>query len=129
MGIFDFFKRKPMDNGSSTDEQMKKEVEQKMQMAQSEQEMSTLISSDFVMNINDVFTIPGRGTIVSGEIQSGTINLNDTVVIDPTGIITTVMGIEQFRKQVETAHAGEIVGILLSNVSKENIPNGSKLKK
>ncbi len=81
----------------------------------------------FLMAIEDVFTITGRGTVVTGKIERGIIKVNDTV--DIVGIhedkqTTTVTGIEMFRKFLDTGEAGENVGLLLRGTKREDVERG-----
>ncbi|SBS89080.1 elongation factor Tu, putative (apicoplast) [Plasmodium ovale] len=81
----------------------------------------------FLMSIEDVFSITGRGTVVTGKIEQGYINLNDEVEIlkfEKTSILTTVIGLEMFKKQLIQAQSGDNVGILLRNVQKKDIKRG-----
>ena len=82
MGLLDFFKRKPMENSGSINELIRKEADEKIRIAQKQQASTSVASKDFVMIIEDVFTITGRGTIVTGLIESGVVRLNDTVKIE-----------------------------------------------
>jgi elongation factor Tu len=85
----------------------------------------------FLMSIEDVFTITGRGTVVTGRVERGRLNLNDTVEI--VGIkdtrSTVVTGIEMFRKQLEFAEAGDNAGVLLRGISREEVERGQVLAK
>lgn len=86
----------------------------------------------FLMAIEDVFTITGKGTIITGRIERGTINLNDEVQIiglDHEIITTTVTGIEMFRKELDYAEAGDNVGILLKDVGREEVERGQVIAK
>lgn len=86
----------------------------------------------FLMAIEDVFTITGRGTVVTGRVERGTIKLNDEVQIIGLNheiITTTVIGIEMFRKQLDYAEAGDNVGILLKDVSRDDVERGQVLAK
>ncbi len=85
----------------------------------------------FLMSIEDVFTITGRGTVVTGRVERGQLKLNDTVEIvgiKPTKS-TVVTGIEMFRKQLDYAEAGDNAGILLRGVSREEVERGQVLAK
>lgn len=126
MGIFDLFKRK---NNGSIDEQMKQEAKQMEVKAIQEQELNVNISGPFSMKVEDVFTITGRGTIVTGRVTSGKIGLNETITIEETGKTTTVKGIEMFRKTADFAQAGDNVGILLDNIARDEIQQGYTIKK
>lgn len=86
----------------------------------------------FLMAIEDVFTITGRGTVVTGRIERGTIKVNDTVQI--IGLkneikTTTVTGIEMFRKNLDTATTGDNVGLLLKGIEREEVERGQVLAK
>ena len=80
----------------------------------------------FLMPVEDVFTIPGRGTVITGKIERGKDNVNDEVEI--VGIRdkqkTTVTGIEMFRKLLDYAEAGENVGLLLRGTKREDVERG-----
>ena len=85
----------------------------------------------FVMPVEDIFTIEGRGTVVTGRIERGIIKINEEVEI--VGLKdtakTVVTGIEMFNKQLESGMAGDNVGILLRGVKKEDIERGQVLAK
>ena len=85
----------------------------------------------FLMSIEDVFTITGRGTVVTGRVERGMLKLNDEVEI--VGIKetkkTVVTGIEMFRKQLDYAEAGDNAGVLLRGISREEVERGQVLAK
>ena len=85
----------------------------------------------FLMPIEDVFTITGRGTVVTGRVERGKLNLNDEVEI--VGLKPTkksvVTGIEMFRKQLDYAEAGDNAGVLLRGISREDVERGQVLSK
>ena len=80
----------------------------------------------FLMSVEDVFSITGRGTVATGRIERGTVKLNETVEIvglrDTTS--TVVTGIEMFRKLLDSGQAGDNVGILLRGIDKDGIERG-----
>jgi elongation factor Tu len=80
----------------------------------------------FLMPVEDVFTITGRGTVITGKIERGQVKVNDEVEI--VGIRdkqkTTVTGIEMFRKLLDYAEAGENVGLLLRGTKREDVERG-----
>jgi elongation factor Tu len=80
----------------------------------------------FLMAIEDVFSITGRGTVATGRIERGTINIGDTVEIVGLGDTqtTTVTGVEMFQKTLDSGMAGDNVGILLRGVQKADINRG-----
>ena len=85
----------------------------------------------FLMSIEDVFTISGRGTVVTGRVERGILNLNDEVEI--VGIRDTqksvVTGIEMFRKSLDFAQAGDNAGVLLRGISRDDVERGQVLAK
>jgi elongation factor Tu len=85
----------------------------------------------FLMAVEDVFTITGRGTVATGRVERGKLNLNDTVEI--VGIretkSTVVTGIEMFRKTLDFAQAGDNIGALLRGVNRDQIERGQVLAK
>ena len=88
-------------------------------------------SKPFLMSIEDVFTITGRGTVVTGRVERGQLKLNDEVEI--VGLKetqkTVVTGIEMFRKQLDYAEAGDNAGVLLRGISREQVQRGQVLAK
>jgi len=84
-----------------------------------------------MMAVEDVFTITGRGTVATGRVERGKLNLNDEVEvvgIKPTRK-TVVTGIEMFRKTLDFAQAGDNIGALLRGVNREEIERGQVLAK
>jgi len=85
----------------------------------------------FLMSVEDVFTISGRGTVVTGRVERGVLNLNDEVEIvglrDTTK--TVVTGIEMFRKSLDFAQAGDNAGALLRGIAREDVERGQVLAK
>jgi elongation factor Tu len=87
------------------------------------------IDKSFLMPIEDVFSIEGRGTVVTGRIERGKINLNDEVEIvglRPTQK-TVITGIEMFNKQLDEGQAGDNAGLLLRGLKKEDVERGQVL--
>ena len=87
---------------------------------------------DFLMPIEDVFSIKGRGTVVTGRIERGTLKLNDPVHI--VGLMdkplpTVATGIEMFHKQLDRGQAGDNAGILLRGIDREQVERGMVLAK
>jgi elongation factor Tu len=86
----------------------------------------------FLMPVEDVFTITGRGTVATGRVERGVLHLNEEVEI--VGVKeeiqkTTVTGIEMFRKLLDEAQAGDNIGALLRGIKRENIERGQVLCK
>ena len=87
---------------------------------------------DFIMPVEDVFTITGRGTVATGRVEAGVIHLNDEVEIvgiKPEKQKTTVTGIEMFRKLLDEGQAGDNIGALLRGIKREDIVRGQVLCK
>jgi elongation factor Tu len=86
----------------------------------------------FLMPIEDVFTITGRGTVVTGRVEQGTLKLGDEIEIvgiEPKTSKTVVTGIEMFRKMLDEARAGDNAGILLRGTKKDEVQRGQVLCK
>ena len=86
----------------------------------------------FLMPVEDVFTITGRGTVATGRVERGVLNMNDTVEI--VGLVekpvsTVVTGIEMFRKTLDQAEAGDNIGALLRGIDRKGIERGQVLAK
>ena len=89
------------------------------------------VDKDFLMPIEDVFSITGRGTVVTGRIEQGIINTSDNIEI--VGLketaTTTCTGVEMFRKILDEGQAGDNVGVLLRGIDKEEVQRGQVLAK
>ena len=89
------------------------------------------VDKPFLMPIEDVFSITGRGTVVTGRIEQGKVSVGDTIEI--VGLTdtasTTVTGVEMFRKLLDDAQAGDNVGVLLRGTKKEDVERGQVLAK
>ena len=86
----------------------------------------------FLMPIEDVFTITGRGTVVTGKVERGTINVNaevEIVGIKPKSFKTTVTGIEMLRKLLDSAQAGDNAGLLLRGTKRDEVERGQVVVK
>ncbi len=85
----------------------------------------------FLMEVEDVFYISGRGTVTTGKIERGSVKVGDMIEIVGIGATksATVSGIEMFRKMVDEAKAGDTVGILLRGVEKADVERGRVLVK
>jgi elongation factor Tu len=83
------------------------------------------------MPIEDVFSISGRGTVVTGRIERGVVNVGDEIEI--VGIkdtqLTTCTGVEMFRKLLDSGEAGDNVGVLLRGTKREEVERGQVLAK
>ena len=89
------------------------------------------LDKDFLMSVEDVFTISGRGTVATGQIERGIVKVSEEIEI--TGIretqTTTVTGVEMFRKSLDQGQAGDNVGILLRGLKREEIERGQVICK
>lgn len=86
----------------------------------------------FLMSIDDVLQISGKGTVATGKVEQGTLKLNDQVEIlgiKEKSIKTVITGIEMFRKILDTAQAGDQIGIMLKNVKRNDITRGMVVTK
>ena len=90
------------------------------------------IDKDFLMPVEDVFSITGRGTVATGRIETGVVNTSDEVAIigmGAQGKKTTITGVEMFRKILDRGEAGDNVGLLLRGIDKEEISRGMVIAK
>jgi elongation factor Tu len=90
------------------------------------------LDKDFIMPIEDVFSIKGRGTVATGRIEQGTVKVGEEIEI--VGLVekarkTTVTGVEMFKKQLDSGQAGDNVGILLRGIERDDIERGQVLAK
>jgi len=89
------------------------------------------LDKPFIMPVEDVFSIKGRGTVVTGKIEQGIIKIGDTIEI--LGIhdtqTTTVTGVEMFHKQLDQGQAGDNAGLLLRGIEREQVERGQVLAK
>ncbi|MBF97178.1 MAG: elongation factor Tu, partial [Pelagibacterales bacterium] len=89
------------------------------------------VDQPFLMPIEDVFSISGRGTVVTGRVESGVINVNDEIEIigikDTTKTVCT--GVEMFRKLLDRGEAGDNIGALLRGINREDVERGQVLAK
>lgn len=89
------------------------------------------LDKPFLMPVEDVFSIKGRGTVVTGRIERGVVKVNETVEI--VGITATkptvVTGVEMFKKQLDEGQAGDNVGLLLRGVEKDDVERGQVIAK
>ncbi|WP_258103875.1 elongation factor Tu [Marinoscillum sp. MHG1-6] len=86
-----------------------------------------LIDKDFLMPVEDVFSITGRGTVATGRIERGVVNTGDPVDIigmGAEGLKSTITGVEMFRKILDRGEAGDNVGLLLRGIEKTDIKRG-----
>jgi len=89
------------------------------------------VDGDFLMPVEDVFSISGRGTVVTGRIERGVVNVGDEIEIVgiKDTVTTTCTGVEMFRKLLDSGMAGDNVGVLLRGTKREDVERGQVLAK
>jgi len=90
------------------------------------------IDKPFLMSVEDVFSIKGRGTVATGRIEQGIVKINDDVEIvgiHPKTTKTVVTGVEMFKKQLDQGQAGDNVGLLLRGIERDDIERGQVIAK
>ncbi|KKM88920.1 hypothetical protein LCGC14_1253840 [marine sediment metagenome] len=94
-------------------------------------EPERLIDGDFLMPVEDVFTIQGRGTVATGRVDRGVIRINEEVEIVglKDTVKTVVTGVEMFRKSLEEGRAGDNIGVLVRGIKREDIERGQVFAK
>ncbi len=105
-----------------------KTEEEKYENQAFEQNQNTQTSGEFSMIVEDIFTITGRGTVITGRIDSGTISIGEKVLINSV-FEAEVTGIEMFRKTLDYAAAGDNVGLLLNGINRNDICQGALVTK
>ncbi len=122
---------KALEAGSADDEAAKPVIDLVAALDEKIPDPVREVDKDFLMPIEDIFSIEGRGTVVTGRIERGVINLNDEIEI--VGLRdtqkTTVTGIEMFNKQLDRGEAGDNAGVLLRGTKKEEVERGQVLAK
>ena len=95
-------------------------------------EPERVVDRPFLMPVEDVFTITGRGTVATGRVEQGTIKVGEQVEIvgiRPQTTTTVVTGVEMFRKLLDQGQAGDNIGVLLRGTKREDIERGQVLAK
>jgi elongation factor Tu len=90
------------------------------------------LDKPFIMPVEDVFSIAGRGTVATGRIETGVIKVGDeleVIGIKPTSLKTTATGVEMFKKSMDQGQAGDNVGILLRGLKRDDVLRGQVLCK
>lgn len=134
MGLFDFLKK-----SNKSDVELYYE-ERNMRANPQNQNVTSPVNNTanacphmgFNMTVDDVFSITGRGTVVTGCVELGSINVGDTVVlqrVDGSTRNVTITGIEKFRKKLNSAQQGDNVGLLLQGLTRHDIARGDLLLK
>src|SRR6185436_5253210 len=114
------------------DEKWVKTIDELMAAVDSEiPEPKRDVDKDFLMSVEDVFSITGRGTVATGRVERGRVKVGDTVEIVGLRdtVSTVVTGLEMFRKTLEESIAGDNVGALLRGIEKEGVERGQVLAK
>lgn len=141
MGLFDFFKKIEKSDVEKYYEERNKRAENQAfsnnqpitnQTFNNQPVTNCPSQSQFRITVQDVFAITGRGTVITGNIESGFVQVGDTVTLyrgNGTTQNVVVAGIEKFRKMLNVAQAGENVGIMLSGITRKDISQGDILVK
>ncbi len=134
MGLFDFLKKPKSDVEMYYEQRGQVGGQGTMPVSNGNMDMqyAEMYSNDFRFTVEDVFTITGRGTVVTGKVMSGTVRSGETVTLqrmDGSESKVTIGGIEAFRKLLDVASAGDHVGLLLRNIAKNEIGRNDILKK
>ena len=130
MGLFDLFKRPKTEQEEYYDNYDRQAASQTSAFETNTGYFDT--SAGFSFTVEDVFTITGRGTVVTGRIALGSVSVGDTVTLkrtDGSTQVVTIIAIEMFRKILQTAKEGDNVGLLLREVTKAGISRGDMLLK
>lgn len=130
MGLFDIFKKKKSDVEIYYEERQKRAAQAAVDNQYNS--VDNNYQETFRITVQDVFTITGRGTVITGRVEVGIIHVGETVTLRRLNGATsnvTITGIEQFRKMCDSAKAGENVGILLRGITKADIGQGDVLIK
>ncbi len=132
MGLFDFFKKPKNMMEEYYEERNKREVANQQAEDFQYNPIGQQDFSEFRITVQDVFTITGRGTVITGQVESGEVRVGEELRIQRVNgqVGTTVVtGIEQFRKILDYAKQGDNVGILLRDVTKQDVGKGDVLIK
>ena len=130
MGLFDFFKKNRADDGTYHRNPGSESADA---FRGSEGAMYGYgYTASFRVTVQDVFFITGRGTVITGTVETGSVSVGDSVTlrrVDGSARTVTVTGIEKFRQITDTAVKGENVGILLRSVERNEVGRGDVLEK
>lgn len=129
MGLFDIFRKKNKDDGTYHRDRSRGAELYGGYGSYGEDGFGT--KKNFRITVEDVFTITGRGTVVTGRVESGTVTVGDIVRlrrVDGSSRDVAVTGIEMFRKMVDTAKQGDNAGLLLRDVDRNGVGRGDVLE-
>ena len=134
MGLFNFFKKPKSEVEQYYEQRNARAAQQQSSTPEFTEPMlqSADYDTPFRIEVQDVFSITGRGTVITGQVTSGFVCVGDTVTLvrmDGTRREITITGIEMFRKLLDTAQAGDNVGLLLRGLTKNDIGRGDVLTK
>lgn len=134
MGLFDFFKKDKTDVDKYYEERNTQNtpIQTANNFVPTAPMNNYSVASNFQFTVEDVFFLTGRGMVVTGRVASGELNVGDTVILvkqDGTRRNVTVTGIEMFRKKLDKAIAGDNAGILLRELSRNEVQRGDMLIK
>lgn len=132
MGLFDFFKKSSESDVELYYKERSKLINEQSNNIQYNSSANNVFQSGFSLMVEDVFSIRGKGTVVTGRIKSGSVRTGDTVTLQRVNGTTRsviVVGIEKFSKMLDFAQVGDNVGMLLKDVSKNDISRGDILIK
>ena len=120
MGLFDIFRKKDRDDGTY-----------RRDRSRDEELYGFGAEKNFRVTVEDVFSITGRGTVITGRVESGSVTVGDIVRLrrrDGSAREVAVTGIEMFRKMLNTAKQGDNVGLLLRDVERNGVGRGDVLE-
>ncbi|MEP6480743.1 MAG: EF-Tu/IF-2/RF-3 family GTPase [Rhodoglobus sp.] len=131
MGFFDKMLGREGNDSTVTDFQSATAASAPVPVGSDPGQLGQATGASFQMVVEDVFTITGRGTVVTGTIGSGAVSVGDRVTVVTVGgpVVSAVTGIEMFRKQVTTAGSGMNVGLLLDGVRRDDIARGTVISR
>ncbi len=134
MGLFDFFKKDKTDVDTYYEERnAQKTPNQTTNNFNKSAPMNNYSNSaSFQITVEDVFSITGRGTVVTGRVSAGELHLGETITLvkqDGMRRSVRVTGIEMFRKRLDVAREGDNVGLLISDIDRGEIQRGDILIK
>lgn len=128
MGLFDLFKKPKTDLEQYYEDRSRREKD----LQAASKPVQPAGGAGFRITVEDVFTITGRGTVITGRVEAGAVSVGDTVTLrrtDGSERQVAVAGIEMFRKMKDVAVEGENVGILLRQVGRSEVGRGDMLLK
>lgn len=135
VGIFIYFKFLKTDNNqsiNSNNQDIIKNSNANLTNSTNETTRNSNLDEDFSMTIENVYTVTGSGTVVTGKVKSGTVYINDSVQIvnsDNQVKSATVTGIEMYREIHSSATAGDSAGLILNGIEKDEVKIGDVLTK